>query len=484
MDSAHTVCAGLALRRGPMAAANNWTVAFRDQVRDSTAAGWSVFPHRGQMRLQVRRGAWRPESVMLPYAWDKQFAADALLRIRMIYKQFCAGQTLHGAAAIVSESSSKTVHDWGSAISKFEQHKKEFGNAIADITWNTKYLPTLRMAADCLESRVPPSDASELLDAVLRRWKPGSRSRQIAAQNLAQFLTFCTDRLHFKACWRPPAKLAVYVGQKPRGTLKRDGYPLTDAQILRLLDGLPDNDSGLRWKFAVQLMATYGLRPEELRYLVIKPGVSGVELWCAYQKKGGGGQTMPRKLIPIPLVDIDGSKPEWNLLARLQVGENLPPLGAQGKAGEAANTYFNRQPIWRQLKEEVALTGEALVVYSLRHRYSAEGHRRSVPLKLLCDAMGHTTECHLRSYTRFTSPDATKIFADAQARFEAQFSQSVYSASVMPNIECNSETTATQPLQSTKKRPSERPKGSRRDSQTKLRSGNHCAVQLSLLEDA
>ena len=59
---------------------------------------------------------------MLPYSWDKQCAADALLRIRMIYKHFCAGEIQNEAASIVSGSSSKTVHDWSSAIAKLEQH--------------------------------------------------------------------------------------------------------------------------------------------------------------------------------------------------------------------------------------------------------------------------------------------------------------------------------------------------------------------------
>ena len=59
---------------------------------------------------------------MLPDSWDKQCAADALLRIRIIYKHFCAGEILNEAASIVNGSSSKTVHEWGSAIAKLEQH--------------------------------------------------------------------------------------------------------------------------------------------------------------------------------------------------------------------------------------------------------------------------------------------------------------------------------------------------------------------------
>lgn len=232
------------------AAPVSWEKAFREQVVASSAKGWNVFPHRGQMRLQVREGS-ASSSVILPYAWQASASGDALLRIRLIYQQVCAGQTLKGAAAIVDAASSRTEHDWETALERFEVHKKSFGNAVSVTTWDAKYLPTLRIALDCLKSRQPPSNAQELLDAVLIRWDPGSRSRQIAAQNLAQFLNYCTQRLYFKHCWTPPPKLTAHVGQRPRGVSKREGFPLRDAQILRLLDGLPSNDSGSRWTFAV-----------------------------------------------------------------------------------------------------------------------------------------------------------------------------------------------------------------------------------------
>ncbi len=391
-----------------------WVKAFRQQVVASSAKGWSVYPFRNQMRLQVRDGT-AYSSVLLPYLWQASTTGDALLRVREIYKQVCAGQTLKGAAEIVSGASSRTQHSWSDAVARFEAHKKSFGNAVSDGTWNLKYHPTLQLALGCLESRQPPSNAAELLDAVLIRWEPGSRSRQIAAQNLAQFLGYCTERLHFKRCWMPPPKLASHVGQRPRGAGKREGYPMEDSQILRLIDGLPIDESGARWRFAVQLMATFGLRPEELRYLQSKRAPDGIQLWCTYQKKGGGGQTKPRRLFPLPVRDTDGTTMNWNLIGRLQLREELPPLGAPGCGGDAANTYLKRQQIWQLLRAEAAAFGEVLVPYSLRHRYSYEGHRLGIPAKDLSQAMGHSLECHLRAYARFTSNETARAFAVATA---------------------------------------------------------------------
>ena len=58
------------------------------------------------------------------------------------------------------------------------------------------------------------------------------------------------------------------------------------------------SETDKKWQFAFQLLATYGLRPEELRHLVVKDG----ELWTMYEKSMGGtkGQkTEPRKLAPL-----------------------------------------------------------------------------------------------------------------------------------------------------------------------------------------
>jgi len=49
-------------------------------------------------------------------------------------------------------------------------------------------------------------------------------------------------------------------------------------QIIRLLESFPDDEAGNKWKFAFQLMATYGLRPEDLRYIHTRNGGKEI-LW-------------------------------------------------------------------------------------------------------------------------------------------------------------------------------------------------------------
>ena len=85
--------------------------------------------------------------------------------------------------------------------------------------------------------------------------------RQTSRQKLYGFLNWAVQRGHLKPVYSPPASLPETL--KP----KRVGYPLEDAQILALLDSLPEGKDHDRWRFAIQLSAVYGLRPEELRHL-------------------------------------------------------------------------------------------------------------------------------------------------------------------------------------------------------------------------
>ena len=157
------------------------------------------------------------------------------------------------------------------------------------------------------------------------------------------FLNWAGQRGHLKPIYSPPAALPE--------TLKR--YPISDAQILHLLDNLPAGEVHDRRRFAIQLCAVYGLRPEDLRHLVIKDGVSGAELWTTYQKSMGGtkgAKTEPRRLRPLFLRDADGSAIDWRLHARLQVGEQLPPLNRKGDGGQAHNQYLRRRDVWMALR--------------------------------------------------------------------------------------------------------------------------------------
>ena len=196
---------------------------------------------------------------------------------------------------------------------------------------------------------------------------------------------------------------------------KRIGYALREDQILQLIASEKDP----RWQFNFQLLAVYGLRPEELRFLVIKDGVRGKELWTTYEKSMGGtkGQkTEPRKLAPLLIKDGKGFI-NWNLQERLEKDEALAPIGLEGKASDALKTRLSRNPVWNKFKKQAEKQKEVLVPYAFRHRYAKIAHSRSVEMNLsikdIAFVMGHTVEVHQQNYARFMPEDT-------HAKFEKQ----------------------------------------------------------------
>ena len=378
-----------------------WIKPFRDLIRASCGPGWKVRGVRGRMRLEVQDHG----SVMLTYPWSQEGASAALPRIQQIFKRWNGGQiTLAQAAQNANTSSSHQALNFKQLIDSY----REFVPNAGDATWNKFYLPVLRNCAAQFVDR-PPVDGEALCIACLEQWEQGSRARQTARQKLYGFLNWAVQRGHLKPIYSPPAALPEVL--KP----KRVGYPLEDAQILQLLDAIPDTAENARWKFAIQLCAVYGLRPEELRHLRIKDGANGAELWSIYRKSMGGNKgqkTEPRRIHPLMLRDIDGKVIDWNLQARIQIGEQLPPLNRVGEGGQALGTYLRRREAWTALRKEAEHIGEQLTPYSFRHRYAKGMHAAGLPIANIAEAMGHTIEVHLQSYARF-KPNATAELVEA-----------------------------------------------------------------------
>ena len=388
----------------------NWVQLFRDQISQSTAGQFKVLDCRGKMRLQYRPNGGKAQSLMLPYNFDKKETSKALRRIEEIFKNFVkakGSKTLSKAATVTEASSSNHQLNWEELINNYRQ----FVPNASDKTWKKSYIPVLTKAGLLMNrSKGKPQDGESLMLEALKQWEQGTRSRQISRRSLKGFLEWAVLRGKLIAAYAPPAQI-------PETKNPIDiGYAIDDQEIIELLDLIPkgrtakEEETYNAWKFAIQLCSVYGLRPEELRHLTIKNGIEGKELWTTYQKsKGGkkGNKTAPRKLHALFVKDLDGNPIDWNLQKRFSIGERLPPLGQEGKGGEALGTFLKRRKYWKQLKEVVNTTKkEVLKPYSFRHRYAKQSHAAGFPIANIASAMGHTVEVHLQNYARFT-PDAT-----------------------------------------------------------------------------
>ena len=333
------------------------------------------------------------------------------------------GHSLKAAAEIADGKAPKPVMDWAGAVERFKQQKMEHGRAIKPVTWDHSYAPVLNDAVAALTSKRPPTSPADLVDQMIRHWATGSRMGLIRAQSLAQFLRYCVSRARFPAVWMPPTDLREHVGSRPTEELNRSkGNPVEDQQIINLLSSLPSDAAGQRWSDALQLLAELGLRPIELVHLSVQKDRSSGQpyWWCSYRKRSGGGDTEPRRVHPLPLVDAEGQVQRWNLLERWQAGLiELPPLSSGTGAGDALGTYLSRQPGWCSLKALLAANGERLVPYSFRHSYSLRGHLRGIDAGSVALSMGHSFEVHCRAYPWASQSGTAAAFERANAALMA-----------------------------------------------------------------
>jgi integrase len=395
-----------------------WHESLQADVR-ALAVGWSIKERKGKAFLRVRLPEQTEASVTLPFDWSGSNKGDIYTRVRNIFALAQKGYTLRQAAEVAAGKAPKPIEqlDWQGCLERFKEQKISHGNTIAPATWESKYNPVLADAIEYLTGLDQPRSPAELIDKCIKRWEPGSRTRQERARNLCQFLRHCISREQMPVIWQPPPDLKDHIGRKPASATSQKSNPITDEQIINLLASLPDDDAGLRWRNAIKLITELGLRPVELLFLQVKkdPKTKEFYWWCSYEKRTGGGVTKPRRLFPLPL--IDGAKHvEWDLLNRWKNKTiHLPSLISGNGAADAIATYLNRRDGWKTLKAETEAVGERVTCYSFRHAYSVRGHQRGIDNGSMALAMGHSIEVHCRSYPWATEAGAAAAFAKARS---------------------------------------------------------------------
>ena len=422
-----------------------WEVSFRKQVK-ALAKGWSVKERHNHVRLRVRVKDQPEVSESLPYKWTEDTAGDAYTRIRNIYSLVKKnGHDLKSAAKIASGEAPKlqTEHDWKGAIEAFKIYKTDGENAIQAKTWDKQYylseeelkikaknikgkmkqrtvFPVLNYALDHLRKGTA-TNPEDLLDACVRNWKSGSRSRQIAARSLSQFLTYCVNRKRFPDTWTPPEDLSDHIGRPSKENkleTTKGSYFDEDQILIDVINSIPDE----KWSFAFKLIAELGLRPVELMHLQVKKDAKTKQpyWYCTYEKKAGKGSTKPRKLYPLKLKDQKGVTQEWDLLNKFHNGEvNLPDFEnySYGVA-DALKNYITRKysvqsKKWAELKKRAKDEGLNLTLYSFRHTYSLRGHNLNIDGGSMSLAMGHNFRTHCENYPFASESSTDRAFAKA-----------------------------------------------------------------------
>lgn len=221
----------------------------------------------------------------------------------------------------------------------------------------------------------------------------------------------------FPEIWNPPSGLSYHIGRKPASSKSQKVDPITDQEIIDLINSLEnfegavrDKPAALNWARVIKLMAAFGLRPEELKHLEKEVDKRTKEefLWCSYQKRAGGGMTEPRKLYALYLMNKKGIKQDWDLVTHFdQKDFQLPPLQRENGVGEDCSQYLATQKGWHSILETVEKRKERAGSYSFRYAYSVRGHQLDFDGGSMATAMGHSYETHCREYLGLQTVELT-----------------------------------------------------------------------------
>jgi integrase len=262
------------------------------------------------------------------------------------------------------------------------------GETISDRTWRRCYLPYLTKLEAIAGSQAWLEDA-ELLSAVLRSWRPNSRSRQMAHDRLRA--------LWKQAAWPWPEGASALRGNgkaaaDPDGVVGFFDPEIEELRRRILRSRLTDADL-VAW----DCLICFGLRPAELKGLkLLQPDNGrGPLAIVTHEKKSSRGSTGPRTVAAVPPAgwpaDCHGLFERWSV-------HGLPSkLVAMPSPGEAMAKQLSRL---RQQAGGDELR-RPLTPRSLRHAFALRlGVELGLSPREAAELMGHSPGVHLQIYGR------------------------------------------------------------------------------------
>ncbi len=398
-----------------------WVQNLRGIIRERVGSSFTVGVQAGKAKLTLRFQGGKRRVATLPFDWEKAQSLaieDAVKEIARLIDNGKSFDEAIGAIKRTSPTAPKAANEPNpelllQAWESFGGYKTGQSGDVDKGTWETVYKKTEKRLREISSS----TTAHELLKRAGEIWEPGQRMRQQVVRQLADFLRFAVseqgDFVLEPDRWTPPPKggLGPYTGKKAPGK-KEKTVAIEDADILELIGSLTvdhnhpvQRASARQWDLAIKLMATYGLRPIEIKHLEVRENGKKT-LWCTFQKKAGGGTSKPRRLWPLhPNWESD-----WNLIERVENQDPLPP--AKGGVGDAAGKFLARNPVWKKLKAEEP----DVVPKSFRHSFAKRGHLDyEIPDTMMASYMGHTLEVHHLSYLQWSTREKTQEAAYEEA---------------------------------------------------------------------
>jgi len=263
------------------------------------------------------------------------------------------------------------------------------GEKIGLSTWNRTYLPYLAVLTKTAAAHYRSED-EKLLEETLRNWEPDSRSRQMAHDRIR--------RLWKLAKWEWPEKIAAMRGNGKAAVSPHGVRAFTDQELEELRARI---ERSYRLTpadlVAWDCMICFGLRPAELKGLVLSNKNNYFSATVSHQKKSSKGLSGARIVPAIPppgwAADCDGLLERWQ-----KHGLPLSVVNHPHSAGGALSQQLDR--IQKSKPVEMQLDAE-LTSYGCRHAFALRlGIDLGLSVRESAELMGHSPQVHLSTYGR------------------------------------------------------------------------------------
>jgi integrase len=255
------------------------------------------------------------------------------------------------------------------------------GERMTAITWERTWLPFLHRLVVTAAEHHTRHDA-DLLTAYLKRWEANSRSRQMAHDRARS--------LWKEAGWHWLDELAPLRGNGKAAAHPEGVRAFRDQEIQLLRERIKKSAKlGPGDLLAWDILAVFGLRPQELIGLDVKSGAHGLPVAVVTRsKRSSKGATRPRQVPAVP----PGGWPSdcYGLIQRWRV-HGLPDWSqrASGPGGHMTQQL-------RRLQMPSDLTS-----YGLRHAFALRlGLDLGLHVRESAELMGHSPQVHLATYRR------------------------------------------------------------------------------------
>ena len=389
----------------------DWITDVRSVLRREHGKGWLIEQQSGRIKICLAVPGQRRQAITTNLSWAPSSATKLTtlvgeIRDRMESLKLGLAES-YRLLVDVPEGAVQGQLDWVEVANRYEQWRVGTGDVV-QTTYDRDERPHINNALKLLSlPKRAPHDGRSLMTSYALKFfancAPGGAGRKRHLLSVERFLGFAVKRCSAAQQWMPPDKTDIdeLIGSRELAVEKT--VPIKPEQLHSLLMSL---DSKPEVRLAVALVGLFGLRPSELQTLSVEEG----DLYVAPIKRNKATAKTPRKprlVLPLDLVELPGEGARC-----IQLWESglvkLPAsiVNAKGfkAAGNAFATCLARHDYWKSLKAHT----EGLVPYSLRHGYAwravkYEHYDKAVPLRDLCDLMGHDSRTHLKHYGAWTS---------------------------------------------------------------------------------